>query len=168
MKWRILAAVPKTAESWSLDTSDTAVHRSDRAYTRYQHGRQQSRYDNCGRLQSFKLIEFFKSKDCTKVALESYIADLISPVGINAEAICTDNVRKFKDTFEHKLDDFSFTQNLTPTDTPQYNGVAEKTLSLIREKMIPLFEDLMEQETGAHVKRFWVEVWNYATIATNM
>ena len=39
---------------------------------------------------------------------------------------------------------------------------------MLREKTIALLEDLKNQETDAHVERFWAEAWNYATTATNM
>ena len=57
----------------------------------------------------------------------------------------------------------SFSRCLTP-DTPQYNGVAERALGLLREKSTAMLQEV----TVAASDRLWAEALNYACDMSNM
>ena len=78
----------------------------------------------------------------TTVTLLSLIANCITPQELSIMCIRTGNGGKFDGEFQRKLDRRSITPERTPPDTPQYNGVAERALGLLREKAIALMEEL--------------------------
>ena len=94
--------------------------------------------DDCTR---FKVVKFIKKNDTT-AALLSLIADYTTPQKLSIKGIRTDNGGKFEGEFQRELDRRSITHEHTPPDTPQFNGVAERTLGLLREKAIILMEEL--------------------------
>ena len=87
--------------------------------------------DDCTR---FKVVKFVKKKSNTTAALLSLIADCIIPQKLSIKCVQTDNGGKFKGEFKRELDRRSITHEHTPPDTPQYNGVAERALGLLRDK----------------------------------
>ena len=86
--------------------------------------------DDCTR---FKVVKFVKKSDTT-AALLSLIADYITPQKLSIKCVRTDTGGEFEGKFQRELDRRSITQEHTPPDTPQYNGVAERALGLLRER----------------------------------
>ena len=94
--------------------------------------------DDCTR---FKVVKFVKNSDTT-AALLSLIAEYITPQKLSIKCVRTDNGGEFEGEFQRELDRRSITHEHTPPDTPQYKGVAERALGLLREKAITLMEEL--------------------------
>ena len=86
----------------------------------------------------FKVVKFVKKKSHTTDALLSLIADYITPQKLSIKCVRTDNGGEVEREFQRELDRRSITHEHTPPDTPQYNGVAERALGLLREKAITL------------------------------
>lgn len=82
------------------------------------------------------MTKFLKSKGYTTAGLQSYIAKYTTPARLTRGAVRTYNDGEFMGTFQCKLDGRGITHQLTLPDTPQYNGVAERVLGLLREKTI--------------------------------
>ena len=55
--------------------------------------------------------------------------------------------------FQEKLDKLEIYSKLTPPGTPQYNGVAEKVLRLLKEKSVVMLETM----EGAYSSKLWAE-----------
>lgn len=62
------------------------------------------------------------------------------------------------------MDELGNTHEQIPPDTPQYHGVAERRLGLLKEKTIALLQDL----TTGHSDILWAEVMNFACDMGNM
>ena len=90
--------------------------------------------DDCTR---FKVVKIVKKKSNTTPALLSLIADCITPQELSIKCVRTDNGSEFEGEFQRERR--SITHEHTPPDTPQYNGVAERALGLLREKVITLW-----------------------------
>ena len=88
------------------------------------------------------MVKFVKKKSDTTADLLSLIADYITPQKLSIKCIRTDNCGEFEGELQRELDRRSITHEHTPPDTPQYNGVAERALGLLREKAIILMEKL--------------------------
>ena len=84
----------------------------------------------------FKVVKFVKKKSNTAAALLYLIAEYITPQKLSMKCVRTDNNVEFEGEFQRELDQRSITHEHTPLDTPQYNGVAERTLGRLREKAI--------------------------------
>lgn len=84
--------------------------------------------------------KFSKSKNCKMAALESYIADHITPAGLTMGAIRTDKGGEFWEP--SSASEFGITQ-LMPPAIPQFNGVVERAPGLLREKT-----NALPQEAG--------------------
>ena len=113
----------------------------------------------------FKMAKFVK-KNNTTAALLFLIADYITSQELSIKYICMDNSGEFKGEFQRKLDRSSITHDCIPPDTPQYNGVAERALGLLREKAIALMEELdnvinvLQEELWAQAMLFTCDVTN--------
>ena len=94
--------------------------------------------DDC---TSFMVVKFVKKSDTT-TALLSLIAGYITPQKLSIKCVRTDNGGEFEREFQRELDRRSITHEHIPPDMPQYNGVAERALGLLREKAIALMEEL--------------------------
>ena len=94
--------------------------------------------DDCTR---FKVVKFVKKKSNTTAALLFLIADYITPQKLSIKCVRTDNGGEFEGEFQRELGR-SITHEHTSLDTPQYNGVDERALGLLREKAIALMEEL--------------------------
>ena len=79
-------------------------------------------------------------------------------------SIRTDEGGKFEGEFQLVLDSHGITHEFTSPDTPQYNGVAERALGLLRGKSIAMLQEM----TVAASYRLWAEVLNYACDMSNM
>ena len=62
------------------------------------------------------------------------------------------------------LDSHGITHEFIPPDTPQYNGVAERALGLLREKSIAMPQEMTVAASG----RLWAEALNHACDMSNM
>ena len=119
--------------------------------------------DDCTR---FKVVKFVKKKSDTTAALLSLLADYTTPQKLSIKCVRTNNGGEFEGEFQRKLDRRSFTHKHTPPDTPQYNGVAERALGLLREKAITLKEELNDVINVPRDK-LWAQARFFACDVTN-
>ena len=119
--------------------------------------------DDCTR---FKVVKFVKEKSDTTAALLSLIADHITPQTLSIKCVRTDNDGEFEGEFQRELDRCSITQEHAPPDTPQYNGVAERALGLLREKAIILMEELVGV-INVPREKLWAQAMLFACDVTN-
>ena len=111
----------------------------------------------------FKIVRFLKKSD-TAAALTGIIAEYITPAGLKIGSIRTDEGGESEGGFQQGLDSHGITHGSTPPDTPQYNGVAERALGLLREKSIAMLHEMTVAASG----RLWAEALNYACDMSNM
>ena len=88
-----------------------------------------------------KIVRFLKKSDAT-AALRNIIAKYITSAGLKIGSIRTDEGGKFQSEFQRVLDSHGITHEFTPSDTLQYNGVAERALGLLREKFIAMLQEM--------------------------
>ena len=119
--------------------------------------------DDCTR---FKVVKFVKKKSDTAAALLSPIADNITPQKLSIKCVRTDNGCEFERKFQRKLDWRSITHEHTPPDTPQYDGVTERALGLLREKAITLMEEL-DDVINVPREKVWAQSMLFACDVTN-
>ena len=119
--------------------------------------------DDCTR---FKVVKFVKRKSDTTAALLSLIADYITPQKLSIKCVRPDNGGEFEGEFQRELDRRSITHEHTPPDTPQYNGVAERALGLLRERTIILMEELDDIINVAREK-LWAQAMLFACDVPN-
>ena len=96
----------------------------------------------------------------------SLIADYITPQKLSIKCVRTDNGGKFEGEFQRELDRRSITHEHTPPDTPQYNGVAERALGLLREKAITLMGEL-DDAINVPREKWWAQAMLFACDVTN-
>ena len=118
--------------------------------------------DDCTR---FKVVKFVK-KSVTTAALLSLIAGYVTPQKLSIKCIRTGNGVDFEEELQRELDRRSITHEHTPTDTPQYNGVAERALGLLREKAIILMEEL-DDVINVPREKLWAQAMLFACDVTN-
>ncbi|CAM9447630.1 unnamed protein product [Sphacelaria rigidula] len=92
----------------------------------------------------FKIVHFLKHKDQAAGALMDIIASHISPAGLKIGIIRTDGGGEFEGEFQNLLNSLSIKPEKTPPHTPQYNGVAERALGILRDKTVVLLRELEE------------------------
>ena len=114
----------------------------------------------------FKVVKFVKKKSDTTAAFLSMVADYITPQKLSIKCIRTDNGGEFEGEFRRELDRRSITHEHTPPDTPQYNGVAERALGLLREKAIILMEEL-DDVINVPREKLWAQAMLFACDVTN-
>ena len=114
----------------------------------------------------FKVVKFVKKKSDTTAALLSFIADYITPQELSIKCVRTDNGGEFEREFQRELDRRSITHEHTSPDTPQYNGVAERALGLLREKATVLMEEL-DDAINAPRETMWAQAMLFACDVTN-
>ena len=119
--------------------------------------------DDCTR---FKVVKFVKKESDTTAALLSLIADYITPQKLSIKCVRTDNRGEFEGELQRELDRRSITHEHTPPDTPQYNGVAERALGLLREKAIILMEEL-DDVINVPREKLWAQAMLFACDVTN-
>ena len=119
--------------------------------------------DDCAR---FKVVKFVKKKSDTTAALLSLIADYITSQKLSNKCVRTDNGGEFEGEFQRKLDRRSITHEHTPPNTPQYNGVADRALGLLREKAIILMEEL-DDVINVLREKLWAQAMLFACDVTN-
>ena len=114
----------------------------------------------------FQVVKFVKKKSNTTAALLSLIADYITPQKLSIKCVRTDNGGEFEGEFQRELDRRSNTHEHTPSDTPQYNGVAERALGLLREKAITLMKELYDV-INVPREKLWAQAMLFACDVTN-
>ena len=119
--------------------------------------------DDCTR---FKVVKYVRKKSHTTAALLSLIADYITPQKLSIKCVRTDIGGQFEGEFQRELDRRSITHEHTPPDTPQYSGVAERALGLLREKAIILMEEL-DDVINVPRKKLWAQAMLFACDVTN-
>ena len=119
--------------------------------------------DDCTR---FKVAKFVKKKSNTTAALLSLVADYITPQKLSIKCVRTDNGGEFEGEFQRELDRRSITHEHTPPDTPQYNGVAERALGILREKAITLIEEL-DDVINVPREKLWAQAMLFACDVTS-
>lgn len=112
----------------------------------------------------FKVVKILGKKSDVTSVVRSFIADFITPEKLATDAIRTNNGGEFEAGFQYLLDELEINHEHMSPDKPQYNGVAERALDLLRDTMIALMQDLKE---GAN-DQLWVETMNYACNVTNV
>ena len=66
--------------------------------------------------------------------------------------------------FQEELDKLEIYHEPTPPSTPQYNGVAEKVLRLLKEKSVAMLETM----EGAYSSKLWAESMRVARGMSNI
>ena len=111
----------------------------------------------------YKIVAFMaKTSDATAVR-RAIIARYFAPAGLNIGVIRTDNGGEFQGALQSLLAELGIKHERTPPYTPQYNGVAEQNLGLLRDKTAALLCGVTE---GAS-ERLWVETMAYACDISN-
>ena len=128
--------------------------------------REQLRRHFRGRLHPLQGGKVRKKESDTTAALLSLIADYITPQKLSIKCVRTDNSGEFEGEFQRELDRRSITHEHTPPDTPQYNGVAERALGLLREKAIILMEEL-DDVINMPREKLWAQAMLFACDVTN-
>ena len=110
-----------------------------------------------------KIVAFTaKTSDATAV-LRAIIARYFAPAGLNIGVIWTDNGGEFQGALQSLLAELGIKHECTPPYTPQYKGVAERTLGLLRDKTVALLREVTE---GAS-ERLWAKVMAYPCDMSN-
>ena len=96
----------------------------------------------------YKVVAFMTKKSNATAVFKAIIARYFAPAGINIGVIRTDNGGEFQGAFQSLLAELGIKPERTPPNTPQYNGVAERTLGLLLDKTVALLCGVTE---GANV-----------------
>ena len=80
-------------------------------------------------------FDSLKKKSDAAAALRNIITEYIVSAGFKIGSIRTEEGGEFEGEFQQVLDSHDITHELTPPDTPQYNGVAERALGLLRKRL---------------------------------
>ena len=105
----------------------------------------------------YKIVAFMAKKSDVTAVLRVIIARYFAPAGLNIGFIRTDNGGEFQGAFQSLFAELGIKHEHTPPYTPQYNGVAERTLALLRDKTIALLRGVTE---GAS-ERLWAKAMIY-------
>ena len=111
----------------------------------------------------YKIVAFMAKKSDATAVLRAILARYFAPAGLNIGVIRTDKGREFQGAFQSLLVELSIKHERTPPYTPQYNGVAEQTLGLLRDKSVALLRGGTE---GAS-ERLLAEAMAYACDMSN-
>ena len=99
--------------------------------------------------------------------LSCLIADYVTPQKLSIKCVRTDNGGEFEGEFQRELDRRSITHERTPPDTPQYSGVAERALGLLREKAIILITEELDDVINVPREKLWAQAMLFACAVTN-
>ncbi|CAN0270740.1 unnamed protein product [Ascophyllum nodosum] len=105
----------------------------------------------------FKFIRFFKHKSDVVKELRELVAEHIVPAGIKIGTVRPDGGGTFEDDFQSLLKELGIKRKRTLPHTPQYNGVVERALGLLRDKTVVLLRGM----TAGKSDRLWTEAMNY-------
>ena len=111
----------------------------------------------------YKIVTFMTKRIDAAAVLRAIIAGYFSPAGLNIGVIRTDNGGEFQGAFRSLPAELGIRHERTPPHTLQYNGVAERILDFLCDKIVALLRGVTE---GAR-KRLWVEAMTYAFDMSN-
>ena len=111
----------------------------------------------------YKIVAFMAKKSDATAILKAIIVRYFAPAGLNIGVIRTDNGREFQGVFQSLLAELGIKHERSPQYTPQYNGVAERTLGLLRDKTVALLRRVTEGTS----ERLWAEAMAYACDMSN-
>ena len=97
----------------------------------------------------FKFLRFLKHKSGVAKELRELVAEHITSAGIKISTIRTDGGREFEGEFQSLLKELGIKRETTPLHTPQYNGVVERELELLRGKTVALLRGMTEATATA-------------------
>ena len=111
----------------------------------------------------YEIVAFMaKTRDATAV-LRATITRYFMPAGLNIGVIKTDNGGEFQRAFQSLFAELGIRHERTPLYTPEYNGVAEWTLDLLRDKTGVMLRGVTECTR----ERLWAEAMAYACDMSN-
>ena len=111
----------------------------------------------------FKFIRFLKRKSDAARELRELVAKYIALAGIKISTVRTDAGGEFEGEFLSLLKELGIKRKMTPPLTPQYNGIVERALGLLRDKTVALLRGM----TAGKSDRLWAEAMNYACEMSN-
>ena len=111
----------------------------------------------------YKIVALMAKNSDAAAVLRAIIARYFAPAGLNIGVIRTDNGGEFQGAFQSLVVELGIKHERTPPYTPQYNGVAERTLGLPSDKTVALLRGVTE---GAN-ERLWAEAMAYACDMSN-
>ena len=106
----------------------------------------------------FKIICFLKRKSEAANAFRDIIHDYFVPEGLKIGVVRTDGGGEWHGQFLSVLSELGIKRESTPPYTPQYNGVVERALGLLRDKTVALLRGVIEGKSD----RLWAEAMAYA------
>ena len=107
---------------------------------------------------SFKFIRFLKHRNDAANELRELVAEHIVPAGIKIDTVRIDGGGEFEGESQSLLKKLGIKGEKTSPHTPQYNGVVERALGLLRDKTVALLRGV----TTGKSDRLWAEAMNYA------
>ena len=111
----------------------------------------------------FKLISFLKHKSDAAKKIGELVAVHITPAGIKIGIVRTDGGGEFEGEFQSLLKRLGIKREMTSPHTPQYDGVVERVLGLLRDKTVALLRGM----TAGKSDHLWAEAMNYACEMSN-
>ena len=111
----------------------------------------------------FKFIRFLKHKSDAAKELRELVAGHISSTSIKIGTVRTDSGGEFKGEFQSLLEEVGIKRETIPPHTPQYNGVVERALGLLRDKTVAF----LRGTTAGKSDRLWAGAMNYACKMSN-
>ncbi|CAM9854157.1 unnamed protein product, partial [Chrysoparadoxa australica] len=112
--------------------------------------------------------QFITSKSETTQAVREWYAKTTVPMDLRLARIRTDNGGEFTaPEFMAFCTEHGIMQEFTSRATPEMNGVAERSIAIIRDKAMTMLEDARMMVNG-HIERLWAEAMSYATWVTNL
>ena len=111
----------------------------------------------------YKFVRFLRKKSDATEGLRDIINDDIAPQGLQIGIVRTDGGGEFDGQFQTFLSERGIKRERTPPHTPQYNGVAERALGILRDKTVALLRGVTEGKSD----RLWAEAMNFACQMSN-
>ncbi|CAM9857435.1 unnamed protein product, partial [Chrysoparadoxa australica] len=118
--------------------------------------------DDCTRM---RWCQFITHKSETTQAVKEWLAQTATAMDLKVRRIRTDNGGEFTSTeFMTFCVDNGIWNEFTSRAAPEFNGVSERSIVIIRDKAKAMLEDLSE----SNIQRLWAEAMAYATLVTNL
>ena len=112
----------------------------------------------------FKFISFPQTQEATPRRRYGTLSTRRSrPAGLKVGIIGTDGGGEFEEQFQSLPTEYEIKREFTPPYTPQYNGVVERALGLLRDKTVALLRGVTEGRSD----RLWAKAMNYACEVSN-
>ena len=110
-----------------------------------------------------KIVAFMAKKSDATAVLGAIIARYFAPAGLSIGVMRTDNGGEFQGALQSLLAELGIKHERTLPYTPQYYGVAERTLGLLRDKTVALLRGV----TGGASECLLAETMAYACDMSN-